>query len=329
MRRGFPPLDPQAGVTICRNVSQWEVPIMGFRMTASDREVLRWVAECRLVTTPQLAALLARNAKSLTQRISQLVTEGLLAEVPRGPGQHRGRPERVISLTERGVQSLRERGTIDATIPTEAIVSDAVPPHAHQLLLNWVRVHLHHVQTVVAHLKIEFLAHNSPFLPPGFSNISVSGPARGGQEPRRGICLKPDAAFSICDASQGKTVLFFLEVDRGTETLASLKRGPGDIRQKILNYGMCFDAGDYKKYESLWDCKLKGFRLLFITDNVARLSALCTLVQEMPPSDYIWLTTADRMFTDGISAEIWVRGGRLEAPPRSILGQFRCRAPLP
>jgi hypothetical protein len=302
---------------------------MRFRMTTSDCEMLRWVAECRLVTTPQLGAFLTRNAKSLTQRISQLVGQGLLAEVPRGPGQHRGRPERVISVTERAVQALREREGIDAKMPTETVVSDAAGPQAHQLLLNWVRVHLQHVQTVVAHLKIEFLAHNSPFLPPAFSNISISGPTRGGQEPRRDICLKPDAAFSICDSSQGKTVLFFLEVDRGTETLASLKRGPKDIRQKILNYGTCFDTYAYRKYESPWNCKLNGFRLLFITDNVARHSALCTLVQEMPPSDYIWLTTADRLFADGISAEIWVRGGRLDAPLQSILGRFRCRAPLP
>jgi hypothetical protein len=113
----FPPLYPQEDVTICHDVNQLEVLTMRFRMTASDCEVLHWVAECRLVTTPQLAAFLSRNAKSLTQRISQLVAEGLLAEVPRGPGQHRGRPERVISLTERGVQSLREREGIDVTVP--------------------------------------------------------------------------------------------------------------------------------------------------------------------------------------------------------------------
>jgi len=48
----------------------------------------------------------------------------------------------------------------------------------------------------------------------------------------------------------------------------------------------------------------------------------------MPPSDYIWLTTADRMFEDGIGAEIWARGGRLDASPHSILGRLHCRAPL-
>jgi hypothetical protein len=303
---------------------------MRFRMTASDYEVLRTVAECRIVTVPQLAALPSRNGKSMSQRIGQLAAEGLLAHAARGPGQHRGRPERVISLTEHGLQALREREVVDAKMPTETVVSDAVPSQAHQLLLNWVRVHLHHVQAVIAHLKIQFLAHNSPFLPPGFSNLSVvTNPQSGRAEPQRIITLTPDAAFVIRDMAQAKAVLFFLEVDRGTETLASPKRESTDIRQKILNYGMCFDAGAYKKYESLWNCELNGFRLLFVTDSVARLSTLCSLIQAMPPSDYIWLTNKDRMFEDGISAEIWARGGRLDVSPQSILGRFRRRALLP
>jgi len=282
------------------------------------------------VTTPQLAALLSRNGKSLHQRINQLVAEGLLADTARGPGQRRGRPERVVSLGERGVAILQERKLIDPQTPPEVIIGDGVPSQAHQLLLNWVRAHLHHIETVIPGLKARFLAHNSPFLPAGFSNLSViTDPVSGRVEPQSIISLKPDAAFSISGPAQDKTVLFFLEVDLGTETLASPKREPTDVRQKILNYGACFDTLAYKKYEGLSNCRLNGFRLLFVTHSVARLSTLCSLVQAMPPSDFIWLTNKDRMFEDGISAEIWARGGRLDASPQSILGRLRCRAPLP
>jgi hypothetical protein len=118
-------------------------------------------------------------------------------------------------------------------------------------------------------------------------------------------------------------------VDLGTETLASPKRGLTDIRQKILNYGACFDTLIYKRYERLWNCQLKGFRLLFLTDTFPRMSTLCSLVREMLPSDFIWVAQKDRMFEDGISAEIWARGGRLDASPQSILGRLTCGAPLP
>lgn len=98
--------------------------------------------------------------------------------------------------------------------------------------------------------------------------------------------------------------------------------------RKDTNYGMCFDMQAYKKYESLWNCKLSGLRLLFAADRVVRLSTLSTLVREMPPSDFIWLTEQARMFKEGISAPIWVRGGRLDAPPHSIFGRWSCQAPL-
>lgn len=303
---------------------------MGFRMTASDCELLSMVVEYRLITIPQLAVLLSRNAKGLQKRVSQLIAEGLLAETARGPGQRRGRPERVVSIREQGVQILQERKLIDVQMPLEVALGDGVLSQAHQLLLNWIRVHLHHLETVVSGLSVRFLAHNSPFLPAGFSSLSViTDPALDPVGPQKIANPKPDAAFAISDTTRDKTVLFFLEADRGTETVASPRRKATDIRQKILNYGICFDTHAYKKYEELWGCQLNGFRLLFITDSIARLSLLCSLVQAMPPSDYIWLTVADRMFEDGVSAEIWARGGRFDASPQSILGRLRCRAPLP
>jgi len=222
---------------------------MVFRMTVSDCDVLRTIMECRLVTIPQLAVLLSRNAKGLQKRLNQLIAEGLLMEMARGPGQRRGRPERVVSATARGVDVLRERGLIDPQVPTEVVLGERLPPQAHQLLLNWIRAHLHHVATVLPQLNIQFLAQNSPFLPQGSSNLSiVTGPAPGEVTRQRSTRLEPDAALSICDTTQDKTVLFFLEVDRDTETLASPKRKPSDIRQKILNYGIYFDTYAYKKY---------------------------------------------------------------------------------
>ena len=52
------------------------------------------------------------------------------------------------------------------------------------------------------------------------------------------VYFEPDAAFSIYDSNQNKTLLFFLEVDLNTETLAGPKRILTDIRQKIINYGI-------------------------------------------------------------------------------------------
>jgi len=93
---------------------EWqEVFAMRFRMIAGDCEILRMATECRIVTAPQLVALLSRGGKSLNRRISRLVDQGLLADAARGPGQRRGRPERVVSPAARGVEVLQEQGLID------------------------------------------------------------------------------------------------------------------------------------------------------------------------------------------------------------------------
>lgn len=302
---------------------------MTFRLASTDCEILKAIAECRLLTVPQVAALLSRSPKRLSTRIHELAVEGLLEELTRGRGQRRGRPERVLSLRERAVEVLKERGFIDDQVPCEAVVGDQIRCPGHQLLLNWARVHLGHVERILPRLSVRFLAHNSPFVPVELGRVSVvtnSRPVPG--ETGGAISFRPDATISISDAIQQKTVLFFLEVDLGTETVASPSRERTDVRQKILNYAACFESLAYKRYEKLWGCELRGFRLLFLTDTVGRLSQLCSLVREMAPSDFVWLAEKNRMFEDGISGMIWFRGGRLDASPQSILGSLGCRAPL-
>ena len=71
--------------------------------------------------------------------------------------------------------------------------------------------------------------------------------------------------------------------------------------------------------ESVWSCNLKGFRLLFVTKTPLRLRALCKLVREMSPSDFIWLTDQEKIFKHGLADSIWTRGGDESQPPQSIL----------
>jgi hypothetical protein len=145
----------------------------------------------------------------------------------------------------------------------------------------------------------------------------------------QGVKFTPDAVFGIRDSVADKTCLFFLEVDFGTETMVSPKRDTTDIRQKIINYQWYFQSRGYRRYEEVFKCQLRGFRLLFLTSTRGRLVALCELIQQIRPSNFVWLTECGSLFPDGISAEIWARGGDLHEPLRSILGSLCCRAPLP
>ena len=245
-------------------------------------------------------------------------------------GRGRGRPENSLGLTERGIDMLKEKCLLAQDIPYDKVLGDSLSAADHQLLVNWFRIHLKEVERLLPRLSIKVLAQHSPFLPKdqdGRIVITDCSPVPGSG--MKGVKLMPDAVFAIADSVAGKTCLFFLEVDRGTETIASPNRDMTDVRQKIVNYQWYFQSGGYKRYEEVFKANLRGFRLLFLTSTHGRLVALCQLVQEMKPSNFIWLTECGRLFADGASAEIWAKGGDLLGPQQSILGSLCCRAPLP
>jgi len=174
------------------------------------------------------------------------------------------------------------------------------------------------------------MAYNSPLLlkgPNGSSVITDSAPVPSSG--MQGVKFTPDAVFGTSDSLTSKTCLFFLEVDCGTETMASPKRDMTDVRQKITNYQWYFRSLKYKRHEEIFQCKLKGFRLLFLTNSLGRLTALCRLTQEIQPSNFVWLTEYNRLIPNGVSGRIWAQGGDLHGAQQSILGSLCCRAPLP
>lgn len=131
----------------------------------------------------------------------------------------------------------------------------------------------------------------------------------------------PDGVFCLGHAGLSKTLLFFLEVDMGTETLASPLRLAQDVRQKVVNYQAYFKFRRYRRYEQVWGCALRGFRVLFLVDSSTRMAGICRLVQDMPPSDFIWVADRAGLLSGGVGAPIWARGGQSGTPPESILGR--------
>jgi hypothetical protein len=304
---------------------------MSFRLKEEDCKSLVCLADHRMLTVTQLMAIFQKSAHAVRRRLRDLQKEGFVEVIGHELGRGRGRPESSLGLTRQGVDILRDKGLIDRTVPYDKVVADGLFGADHQLLLNWFRIHLAQIERALPRLSVKFLAHNSPYLPqgqdgPGSITDCSPVPGRGIQE----VKFTPDAVFATFDSLEAKMcLLFFLEVDCGTETMASPRRYMTDIRQKIVNYQGYFRSLKYKRYESVFHGSLRGFRLLFLTNSLGRLTALCQLVQEMPPSDFVWLTECRRLFPDGVSAQIWARGGDLQGPGQSILGRLCCRAPLP
>jgi hypothetical protein len=279
----------------------------------------------------QIAALFHKSRQVIRRRLHDLEEGGFVEVVGSEFGRGRGRPENSLGLTEHGTDILKERDLLlDQDVPYEKVLGDSLFAADHQLMVNWFRIHLKEVERLLPRLSIKVFAQNSPFLPTGQDGrilITDCSPVPGSG--MKGVVFRPDAVFATADSVGGKTCLFFLEVDRGTETIASPKRQMTDIRQKIVNYQWYFHSGGYKRYEGVFGANLHGFRLLFLASTHGRLVALCKLTQEMKPSNFVWLTEYGRLLANGASAEIWAKGGDLRAPQKSILGSLCCRAPLP
>jgi hypothetical protein len=299
---------------------------MANKLSKNDRDLLTWLAEYRLLTISQIAALGAVGKPATRNRVAKLAHTGLTEERTPGFASRRGRPERWVSLTDRGVDWLRDAELLDGSVPTPDVAANGIRCTEHLLAINWFRVHLVDLLRILPQLEMTFLSSTSPFVqrdPDGRSLVSDHAPATNADV--NPIAFTPDGVFLIRDRGSGKALLFFLEVDRGTETLISKQPGAKDIHSKVLCYRSYFRSGRYKRYEEVFNCTLNGFRLLFVTESPTRLTAMCRLVQELRPSDFIWLTDHDHMFAEGLSASIWARGGNLDAPPQSIVGQAMSR----
>jgi DNA-binding PadR family transcriptional regulator len=221
--------------------------VMSFRLIGKDCETLESIAEYRILTVSQIAAMFHKNRQVVRRRLREFEEKGLIEVASYEFGRGCGRPEKSMSLTKCGVDLLKNKGLLCHEVPYEKVLVSKSFCINHQLLLNWFRIHLNHVEKVCPRLKVNFMAHNSPFLPKGpdgrlfitdYSPVPDSG--------EQGNKFTPDAAFGISDVVSNKICLFFLEVDCGTETLASPKRDMSDIRQKIINYQWYICKKTYK-----------------------------------------------------------------------------------
>ena len=232
---------------------------MAFKLNKNDRQLLARIAEFRVLTVKQIAALQGKAGQVVRRRLRGLKDAGLVEASDRQFGRSAGRPERLFSLAPKGLNVLRGHGILDAGIEDDKVSAQKLRCKDHQLLGNWFWIHLDHIPRMIPRLSIRFLFPTSPFLKRNqYDQPLVCERIQTRSDPEDVIRFTPDGVLSITDTECQKTLLFFLEVDMGTEALASTKRDPRDVRQKIISYQAYFRSGIYKRYQEIWNCKLNG-----------------------------------------------------------------------
>ena len=289
--------------------------------------ILLSLAECRCLSVEQLAALHFSSLQMARKARNELDRSGFVDTIHGGYGGGKGRPGILLSLSRRGIDRLVMEDRLQGSVSPSALSCPGRNLINHQLLLNWVCIHVRRLQDCYADLKPHFLLANSHNIRSRSSKaVEIKEAFQSGHRRTTTISFIPDGVLSIESTKQKKSLLFFVEVDMGSEANVSEKDDPNDFLKKIRNYRAYFLSKAYKRYEYWRGCKFNGFRLLVVTNTHARMEALCRLVQISQPSDFIWLTSEPLLQNDGISHNIWARGGAPGPHHSSILGPSLARS---
>jgi hypothetical protein len=288
--------------------------------TPKEVEMLLALAELRLASSNQLAAWFGVSEQMIGRRVNKLICLGLIQSFPRGRDSGRGRPEQVYAITDSGTDLLKTSGLINPEVPVERVVGSSILGiMEHQLVLNWVGIHLRPFHEPWGGFRSQYISSTSPFhlSENGRTILADQVEHPDGTEVR----FVPDACFCLTYLPSRKSLLFLVEVDMGTEPIASIRQG-ADVHGKINNYKQYFVNTGYKRFEGedYLGTRFRGFRLLLITTTHARMQALCHLVWSNQPSDFIWVCQTDMLFKHGLLGMIWRRGGNLDAGYSSIGG---------
>ncbi|MCH8020989.1 replication-relaxation family protein [candidate division KSB1 bacterium] len=295
-------------------------------LSSRKLELLKLIAEYRVLLTAQVALLSGTGQRAAEKATQMLRDRGYLTFSHYDFEGNRGRPKGVCSLTERGAELLQKEGLIDAEIPNHRMTGEEIVHVSHELLINWFRIHLLQIDIHIPDLHTEFISATTPFQPLNEDGLPMIADRVSGDDADDGFI--PDGVFSIRNEQQNKRLLFFLEVDRSTESIVSAQN-PVNISQKIRSYRSYFQTKGYKRYEKMWMEDLDGFRVLFLTNTPQRKESICGFLKTNPSLNFVWITDKEQMFRHGISASIWVKGGP-SSPPSSILGSTLAQElPLP
>ncbi|MCH8981265.1 replication-relaxation family protein [candidate division KSB1 bacterium] len=295
-------------------------------LSSRKLELLKLIAEYRVLLTAQVALLSGTGQRAAEKTTQMLRDRGYLTFSHYELEGNRGRPKGVCSLTDKGAELLKREGLIISEIPNHRMTGEEIVHVSHELLINWFRIHLLQIDNHIPDLHTEFISATTPFQPLNEDGLPMIADRVSGNDADDGFI--PDGVFCIRNEQQNKRLLFFLEVDRSTESIASAQN-PVSISQKIRSYRSYFQTKGYKRYEKMWMEDLDGFRVLFLTNTPQRKESICGFLRTNPSLNFIWITDKEQMFRHGISASIWVKGGP-SSPLVSILGPTLAQElPLP
>jgi hypothetical protein len=267
------------------------------RLTARDVEILKTVAEYRIVRQDHIQTLFFGSRSTAQYRLSHLFQHGFLARhfLP----VYAGWSPTLYTLDTRGVEMLRSEWQYTAPTWNPHVGHEFL---AHTLSIADVRVAISLACRAVNYKLI--LWRSEAEMKADYDRVMI----RLANGSNQTISLIPDSYF-VVETPQGRAH-FFVELDRGTETL---KR----FAIKVLAYQAYVANGQYqKRYPT------RSLRVLTVTTSPKRLAHLKTTTEQVGGGRMFWFATANDVLPEkALTAPIWHIAG--ETTPLALLPVLR------
>ncbi len=123
---------------------------------------------------------------------------------------------------------------------------------------------------------------------------------------RPDISHTPDGVFAL--EREHKAALFFLEIDRGTESVSDPDKG---VLKAVRFYSNYLIDGKYQRYAKDFQTdEFKGFRALFVTTSDTRIANIRRATTELnvpaKAKRFLWLSSFDMIEKNGLFGPVWI-----------------------
>lgn len=273
------------------------------KLTERDKKILLELHDNKYLSTSQIKTLLFPSLKKASGRLKILFDNGFIASFEKMTFSL-GRGESVFYLKKKGLEQISS--LINTPLQNLASVE---PPKSllfieHLLSINDFRIYLK--------LACENSRYSFSFIPE-YRNIQGKGKrltkyikdtTEDPDNSDKQISFIPDAVFNLADSKSKKKLLFFLEVDRGTETIES-PINSSNFLNKIKTYCSYFDNKGYQRYDNDFNYEFNGFRVLTVTTSELRMNNLKKACLKYGDVSIFWFTTFEKLSSDTILEKIW------------------------
>jgi hypothetical protein len=286
------------------------------QLTERDIAILEAIQRYRVLHRGQISELFFAGVNdeggSARKRLGLLYQHGYLERIPRFISPPTNNPGPAYRLAKRGAVVLAQRNKVPATQINYWGKGEDTDSHVtkvghnyleHALLLADIRQRLEQwAQAAGCQIEqwVDYLELQKSWKT---ERVWIRPSPNGGRE---NVAVAPDGYFVLV-THQGRGH-FFLEADRGTETLDRV------WKRKLLAYTEYMTSGKFHQRYQV--DRVTGFRVLAIVPSQQRALNLKRAAEKLVPVHAVSIflfTCLDRFNVSSLSDPIWLRGGSTAA----------------